>query len=69
MNITNIFPAYVDTDNITGPTYWMAPLNKAVKHIYAAIQKKKRKAYITKRWRFVALMMKIVPPQILIIFL
>ena len=67
--ITNILPGYVDTDIITGPTFWMAPLDKAVKQIYAAIQKKKRKAYITKRWRFVAFMMKIVPPQILIKFL
>jgi hypothetical protein len=47
----------------------MAPLDKAVKQIYSAIQKKKRKAYITKRWRLVALGMKILPPQILIKYL
>jgi len=69
ITITNILPGYVDTDIITGPTFWMAPLDKAVKQIYSAIKKKKRKAYVTKRWRFVALMMKVLPPQILIKFL
>ena len=69
ISITNILPGYVDTDIITGPTFWMAPLDKAVKQIYSAIKKKKRKAYITKRWRLVALMMKILPPQILVKFL
>ena len=67
--ITNILPGYVDTDIITGPTFWMAPLDKAVKQIYTAMQKKKRKAYISKRWRLVAFMMKIVPPQILVKYL
>jgi len=69
ITITNILPGYVDTDIITGPTFWMAPLDKAVKQIYSAIKKKKRKAYVTKRWRFVAFMMKVLPPQILIKFL
>ena len=66
IHITNILPGYVDTDIITGETFWMAPLDKAVQQIYTAIQKKKRKAYITRRWRLVALMMKVLPPQILL---
>jgi short-subunit dehydrogenase len=68
ISITNILPGYVDTDIITGPTFWMAPLDKAVKQIYNAIKKKKRKAYITKRWGIVAIMMRILPPQILVKF-
>ena len=69
ITVTNIIPGYVDTSIITGPTFWMAPLDKAVNQIYNAIIKKKRKAYITKRWRLVALAMKIVPPGILIKYL
>ena len=69
ISITNILPGYIDTDIITGPTFWMASLDKAVDQIYSAIKKKKRKAYITKRWRLVALMIRIVPPQILMKFL
>ena len=68
INITNILPGYVDTDIITGPTFWMAPLDKAVNQIYTAIKKKKRKAYISKRWRLIALMIKVLPPQILVKF-
>ena len=68
ISITNILPGYVDTDIITGPTFWMAPLDKAVKQIYRAIKKKKRKAYITKRWGLVAFMIRILPPQILVKF-
>lgn len=66
ISITNIIPGYVDTDIITGPTFWMAPLDKAVKQIYRAIKKKKRKAYITKRWRLVAILLRVLPPQILV---
>ena len=69
ITITDIRPGFVDTAIITGPTFWMASLEKAVHQIYSAIKKKKRKAYITKRWRLVALMIKIVPPQILMKFL
>ncbi|MCP4884179.1 MAG: SDR family NAD(P)-dependent oxidoreductase [Flavobacteriales bacterium] len=69
INITNILPGFVDTDIIAGKTFWMAPLDKAVSQIYSAIRKKKRKVYITKRWRLIAIMMKIFPPQFLIKFL
>lgn len=69
ISVTNILPGYVDTDIITGPTFWMAPLDKATAQIYAAIKKKKRKAYVTKRWRLVAIMMKILPAQIVVKFL
>ena len=65
IDITNILPGYVDTDIITGDTFWMAPLDKATKQIYKAIKNKKRKAYITKRWWLVAMILKIVHPQII----
>jgi len=69
IHVTNILPGYVDTDIITGDTFWMAPLDKATRQIYAAIKKKKRKAYITKRWRLVAFAMKVLPPGLLIKFM
>ncbi len=68
IDITNILPGFVDTDIITGDTFWMAPLDKATKQIYKAIKNKKRKAYITKRWWLIAMLLKIVPPKILIKF-
>jgi len=69
INITNILPGYVDTDIITGNTFWMSSLDKAVDQIYSAIKNKKRKAYITKRWWFVAIWLKIVPPRLLMKFM
>ena len=65
IHVTNILPGYVDTDIIKGDTFWMAPVNKATQQIYTAIKRKKRKAYITKRWRLVALAMKVVPTRLL----
>ena len=38
---------------------------KAAKQIYTAIKKKKRVAYISKRWRLVAWALKIMPARIL----
>ena len=69
IHVTNILPGYVDTDIIEGPTFWMAPLDKAVKQIYTAIKRKKRKAYITKRWRLVALVLKVVPARLILKYL
>ncbi|SNR80934.1 SDR family NAD(P)-dependent oxidoreductase [Lutibacter flavus] len=63
--VTDIQPGFVDTAMALGKTFWMAPLDKATIQIYSAIKKKKRKAYITKRWRIVALVLKIVPTKLL----
>jgi len=69
IDVTNILPGYVDTDIIIGNTFWMAPLDKAVNQIYSAIKSKKRRAYITKRWWFVAMWLKIIPPRLLMKFM
>ena len=45
--------------------FWMVPLEKAVKQIYIAIKKKKRVAYISKRWRLIAIVLKNVPAWLL----
>lgn len=63
--VTDIQPGFVDTAMALGNTFWMASLEKATKQIYTAIKKKKRKAYITKRWRLVALVLKVVPTKLL----
>lgn len=67
--VTDIQPGFVDTAMALGATFWMAPLEKATKQIYTAIKKKKRKAYITKRWRLIAFVLKIVPTKLLYKFL
>lgn len=65
IDVTNILPGYVDTDIIISDTFWMASVDKAVNQIYAAIKNKKRKAYITKRWRLIAFVLRIAPARLL----
>lgn len=68
IQVTNILPGYVDTDIITGETFWMAPLDKASRQIYSGIKKKKRRVYITRRWGLIARLIGVLPPQILVKF-
>ncbi len=66
INITDIIPGFVDTDMAKGDTFWMAPVEKASAQIYYAIKTKKKRAYITKRWRLIAVLLKIIPSQMLL---
>jgi len=66
--VTDIQPGFVDTSLALGTTFWMASAEKAAKQIYVAIKLKKKKAYITKRWRLVAFVLKIVPSSLLFKF-
>lgn len=60
--ITDIRPGFVNTSMAKGDgLFWVAPLEKAGKQIYKAIQKKKKVAYITRRWQFAALILKLIP--------
>ena len=62
--ITEIRPGFVATEmaiTLEKGVFWLVPLEKAVKQIYTAIKKKKRVAYISKRWQLVAWVLKIVP--------
>jgi len=63
--ITDIAPGFVDTKMALGDTFGMASLEKATGQIYTAIKKKKKKAYITKRWRIVAFLMRFTPASII----
>ena len=63
--ITDIRPGFVNTDMAKGEKlFWMASVEKASMQIFNAIQKKRRTAYITKRWRLIALLFKYLPNRI-----
>jgi short-subunit dehydrogenase len=60
--ITDIKPGYVATDMAKGEgLFWVATPEKAANQIYRAIRLKKRKAYVTKRWRLFAILLKFFP--------
>lgn len=64
--ITDIRPGFVNTAMALGDgIFWMVSLDKAAKQIYSAIKKKKRVAYISKRWSMIAFVLKIVPRWVL----
>ncbi|NOR28630.1 MAG: SDR family NAD(P)-dependent oxidoreductase [Lutibacter sp.] len=67
--VTDIRPGFIDTSMAIGNTFWMSTTEKATKQIYTAIKKKKKKAYITKRWNLVAILLRIAPSSLLYKFL
>jgi len=63
--LTDIQPGFVDTDMAQGNgIFWVAPVEKAARQIYQAIKHKRRRVYITKRWWFIAQILKILPYSI-----
>jgi len=60
--VTDIRPGLVNTDMAKGEgLFWVMPVEKAVKQIYKAIRKKRKVAYVTKRWSFIASILKRMP--------
>ena len=59
--VTDIVPGFVDTKMAMGDTFGMASLEKATRQIYSAIKRKKKKAYITRRWQLIAAVLRFVP--------
>ncbi len=62
ITVTDIQPGFVDTAMAQGEgLFWVASPVKAVGQIFAAIEKKKRHAYVTRRWRLIAWLLKLMP--------
>ncbi|MFZ1457933.1 MAG: SDR family NAD(P)-dependent oxidoreductase [Saprospiraceae bacterium] len=63
--ITDIRPGFVDTDMAKGEgKFWVATVDKAALQIFEAIKKKKSIAYITKRWKLIAIILQMIPSKI-----
>lgn len=62
ISITCIEPGFVDTAMAKGnKRFWIVPLDRAVEQIINAIEKRKRKVYVSKRWWLVARLMRWTP--------
>lgn len=60
--VTDIKPGFVKTKMAKGHgQFWVASPQKAAQQIKSAIQKKKRIAYITRRWWLIAQILKLIP--------
>ncbi len=62
ITVTEIMPGFVDTVMAKGDgLFWVAPAEKAAQQIFKAIRSRKNHACVTKRWRAVAWLLKILP--------
>lgn len=62
ISTTCIEPGFINTAMAKGnKRFWLVPTEKAVKQMINAIDKKKRKVYISRRWWIVAKLMKLMP--------
>jgi short-subunit dehydrogenase len=61
IHITDIQPGFVDTRMAKGPKFWVAPADKAARQIVRAIEKKRWRVYITRRWWLIAKLFKYIP--------
>ncbi len=65
ITITDIQPGFVDTAMAQGKgLFWVASPEEAAKQICQAIRRKKKHAYITKRWRLIAWFLKLAPDRV-----
>lgn len=63
--VTDIRPGLVNTEMAKGEgLFWVMPVEKTARQIYKAIKKKKKIAYVTKRWKLIASIMKRIPVQL-----
>lgn len=63
--VTDIRPGLVDTEMAKGEgLFWVMPVEKTVRQIFQAIIDKKKVAYVTKRWRLIAIILKHMPRPI-----
>lgn len=62
ITISDVRPGYVKTNMAVGDyKFWVAPVNKVAKQIFNAIKYRKKIVYVTRRWRIMAFLYKLVP--------
>ena len=65
ITITDIQAGLIDTAMAKGDgLFWVMPVEKAAWQIYSAIRHRRKHAYVTKRWRIIAWLIRILPDWI-----
>jgi short-subunit dehydrogenase len=59
--VTDVQPGFVDTPMAAGNRFWIASPQTAARQIVAAIRDRKQHVYITRRWRLIAWLLRVVP--------
>lgn len=64
VHVTDVLPGFVDTAMAKSPArFWVAPVDKAARQIADAIARHERRAIVTKRWRLVAWVLRMLPDR------
>lgn len=65
--VTDIRPGFVATEMTAGQQgmFWVATAERAAVQIYAAIRRRRRHAYITRRWALLAAVLRVLPEWLL----
>lgn len=63
ISVSTILPGFVESEMTEGKQgmFWVADTQKGAQQIADAIEQKKNVSYITKRWRLVAWLIKLIP--------
>lgn len=61
ITITDIRPGFVETELVNKKNFWMTSKENAARQMYNLIKKKKNFGYVTKRWRLVAFLLRLIP--------
>ncbi len=65
--VTDIKPGLVDTAMAKGDgLFWVAPPERAARQIWSIIKRRKAKGCVTKRWKTIAFLLKIMPRKLYI---
>jgi short-subunit dehydrogenase len=60
--ITDVRPGFVDTQMAKGDgKFWVAKVERAAGQILSAIEKRRTVVYVTRRWRLIAAILRIIP--------
>jgi short-subunit dehydrogenase len=60
--VTDVQPGFVDTRMAGGDRlFWVASPQKAARQIVAAIRGRKQRVYVTRRWRLIAWLLRVIP--------
>lgn len=59
--VTDIQPGFVRTKMAKGKQFWVSSPEKAGRQMYSAINRRKKRAYITRRWWLIAFLLRRMP--------
>lgn len=67
ITVTDVKPGFVKSEMTEGKKgmFWVAETEKAVKQMLRDIEKKKSYSYVTRRWRLIAWLIKLIPNRII----